>query len=347
MVGFNKIILVSIMLGSILLTGCVPQAKKTECADTEAFNPATRTCAPVNPSPDGLINISSATPAAPINVNAVSGMPITLSIAIQNPYARLYSVRWTRNYNGTLSTLISASTLSSVFSSHPTSITVEPSDELEGNVGTHIVSAQILDSNSNVVDTHDFTIVLTNNVTPYGNGHIPLLTVPKVMSPANPETQTFSFTVFRNGVAVTAPQVSWSLQKLTGTPVPTRTEVDLITFPTATAGVPVGFVIDSTNPMNLAMPPTAPFNDTVGLYRLSATIMDGLTVYASYSWDVHLNHPSLGVVAQATIPVPGTVGAQITAFNGIPYTNTTAPNFTFAGGVTRAQMCVRDRKSVV
>lgn len=341
MTGFNKFYLFSLLLGSILLTGCIPQAKKTECGSNEAFNSSLRACVPVTPGQDEFISISNPIPSTPTTVTATSAIPITLSMNIKNPYARAYRMRWIRNFNGVQSTLYSATAPSASIGDHPYAISITPSSDLLGQVGNHVVTAQILDSSLSLIDSHDFNFTLTNNPTPYGNGFTPTLSVPVSMSPAPASSQSFTLTVYQNGATLSSPQVRWSLNKLTGTPLTPRTQVDTLTFGTPTTGAPRTFTINSANPMNAGSPPTAPFNDIVGTYRLSASIEDGVTTFTTYTWDITIAHPTLGFVDDATLPTPAVTGNTVTAFNGIDYSNITLPNFSYLGGANRAEMCVR------
>ena len=341
MTGFNKFYLNFLLLGTLVISGCIPLAKKTECKDNEAFNSSTRSCTPVTPGQDEFITITNPVPATPSTVTASSGLPISLSVNIQNPYARPYRMRWIRNHNGTQYTLYSADAASPNMADHPYSTSITPSSDLLGAPGSHVVTAQILDNNLNVLTSHNFNLTLSNNPTPYGNGFNPILTLPVTMSPDPTTSRTFSMTIFKNGAPLFTPQVVWSLDKLTGSPLPSRTQTNPITFGTPTSGAAVSFTIDSDNPMNAGMAPTAPFNDIVGIYRLSASIVDGVTTYTTYSWDVTIAHPTLGIISDATLPTPGVSGNTINAYNSVPYLNTTLPNFTYASGTTRAQMCVK------
>jgi hypothetical protein len=341
MTGFNKFYLNFLLLGTLVISGCIPLAKKTECKSNEAFNSSTRSCTPVTPGQDEFITLANPVPATPSTVTASSGLPVSLSVNIKNPYARPYRMRWIRNHNGTQYTLFSADAASPNMADHPYSISVTPSTDLLGAAGTHVVSAQILDNNLNVITSHDFNLTLSNNPTPYGNGFNPILTLPITMSPDPATSRTFSMTVYQNGANLFSPQVVWSLDKLTGTPLPARSQTDSLTFGTPTSGDTVSFDIDSNNPMNNGVAPTAPFNDIVGTYRLSASIVDGVTTYTTYSWDVTIAHPTLGVISDATLPTPGVSGNTINAYNSVPYLNTTLPNFSYASGATRAQMCVQ------
>ncbi len=341
MTGFNKFYLNLVLLGTLVISGCIPLAKKTECKDNEAFNSSTRSCTPVTPGQDEFISLTNPVPATPSTVNANSGLPITLSVNIKNPYARPYRMRWIRNHNGTQYTLFSADAASPNMADHPYTISITPSSDLLGAAGSHVVTAQILDNSLNVLTSHDFNLTLSNTPTPFGNGFNPILTLPITMSPDPVTSRTFSMTIFRNGAALFSPQVVWSLDKLTGTPIAARTQTNPITFGTPTSGAAVSFTINSNNPMSAALAPTAPFNDIVGTYRLSASIVDGVTTYTTYSWDVTIAHPNLGIISDATLPTPGVSGNTINAYNSVPYLNTTLPNFTYASGATRAQMCVK------
>jgi hypothetical protein len=339
MVGFNMIKLWVLLITMIVITGCIPQSKTTECKENEAFNAIQRRCLPVNPNETSFIKIKSPVPTAGITIAGSSGSPISFTVMIENPYKKNYRLQWLRNFNGVQSTLYSPSAPSADLVNHPYQISLVPSADLFGAIGTHVITAQVLDAtNNNVIDSHAFTLNLTSDPTPYGQGFSPSLSVPLTFSTASSNT-VFAFDVLRNGRAMNTPTVSWRLVKLTGTALAPRVEVD--TLVNTESPQNVTFAFNPTNPMNDMIPPSAPYLAYVGNYRLEASIVDGTTTFSTYYWDITIKHPDLGQVVVANNPVPGDAANSVRAFNGIPYGNMTLPNFSYNNSLTRSQFCVQ------
>lgn len=339
MVDFKILNLWIFLIASLVLSGCVPQAKQTECSTNEAFSPTQRRCLPVNPSETSFIKIKSPVPTGGITMTASSGSPLTFTVMLENPYNRSYRMRWLRNFNGTQFTIHTPSSASANISDHPYSISLVPSGDLFGAVGNHIITAQILDANSNnVIDSHDFTLQLTNDPTPNGQSFSPSLSFPVNQNPIN-STMTFSFSVLNNSREMSMPRLRWRLVKLTGTAQPDLEEIDSLINTNSPQNV--DFIFNPANPMRNGVAPTAPFSDFVGQYRLEASIMDGAINFSTYSWSINLLHPDLGFVFNSHTPVPGDGSSTIRAFNGIAYSDLTPSNFSYFNNSVRSQFCVQ------
>lgn len=339
MVGFKFFTLWTILIASMVMSGCVPQAKQTECSSNEAFSPTQRKCLPVNPSETSFIKIRSAVPSGGITQTASSGSEVSFSFMIENPYNKQYRVRWIRNFNGAQTTLYTPSQPSSEISDHPHQITLVPSSDLFGAVGNHIITAQILDAvSSNVLDSHDFTLTLTTEPVPNGQGFSPGLSTPIIYNPINTDI-TFNFSFLRNGRSLDVPRVRWTLTKLTGVSHTSRVEMSP-TLLNINEPQPVHFIFNPSNPFNEFLPaPAAPFENIVGNYRLEATILDGANTFSTYYWDITIRHPDLGVITNANLPAPGS-SFTVKAYNGITYANPDPTSFSYSGN-NRAQFCVR------
>src|SRR5690606_7226178 len=199
MAGFKLFTLWTIIIASMAITGCVPQAKQTECGANEAFSPTQRRCLPVNPSETSFIKIKSPVPTGGITATASSGSSLSFTIMVENPYNRTYRIRWIRNFNGSQTTLYTPSAPSADITDHPYTISLVPNSDLYGAVGNHIITAQILDATSNsIIDSHDFSLQLTNDPTPNGQNFSPGLSLPITQNPINVGS-TFSFNVLNNG----------------------------------------------------------------------------------------------------------------------------------------------------
>jgi len=339
MVGFKFFTLWTLLIASMAMIGCVPQAKQTECRANEAFSPTQRKCLPVNPSETSFIKIRSTVPTGGITQTASSGSEISFSFMVENPYNKPYRVRWIRNFNGAQTTLYTPSHPSSVITDHPHQITLVPSSDLFGAVGNHIITVQILDAlSNNVLDSHDFTLELTNDPVPNGQGFNPGLSAPIIYNPIDTDI-TFSFSFLRNGKMLDVPRVRWTLTKLTGVSHPSRVEMSP-TLLNINEPQPVHFTFNPSNPFQEFLPsPVAPFENIVGNYRLEATLLDGAKTFSSYYWDITIRHPDLGVITNASLPAPGS-SFTVKAYNGITYGNPDPTSFSYSG-TNRAQFCVK------
>ena len=134
----------------LLLAACVPQTKQTECQGNEAFNAALRTCVPVVGGPSSFINVGTYSPAFTQTRHKADTTTLQFSISVSNPYNQTYTVAWERVFNGAPVSMCS-NALTCSFSASYLGTTL-------GEVGTHILTAKILDGNGSVVDTHSFEL---------------------------------------------------------------------------------------------------------------------------------------------------------------------------------------------
>ncbi len=103
MVGLKS---VWVLIFSMLLFGaCVPQKKQTECGSSEAFNSQLRSCVPIVQGPSAFINVSSYSPLYTSVRYKNDTNPVTLTIAVSNPYNQSYTIEWEHNYNGAVQTI--------------------------------------------------------------------------------------------------------------------------------------------------------------------------------------------------------------------------------------------------
>ena len=313
MVGFKSIIILFTLL---LFGACVPQTKQTECSSNEAFNASLRTCVPVVNGPSSFINISNFLPTGPLVKYHNDGTMVTFSVVVDNPYAQAYTIQWERIYNG-ITYSLSPTT--------PTSYSVAPA-LFTGQFGTHVISVKIKDSTNQVVDSHNFELVInaapkpiiqTASVTPalyslsYNPNQVPL---------------NFSFTVSNNGASMSGAgyRVDWELYR-SGSLIDAETD----TFPTVS---PAGTL--TSNGLNYPQyyfDPNSIDGIELGSYTIRARVTNtAAEVVAEQQWSVAVQHPPLSKVTNRPIYTAGTGPASTAAtvaYDGIPYTTYTAYNF--------------------
>src|SRR5665647_163549 len=194
------------IIGALFLLGaCVPQTKQTACQSNEAFNASLRTCVPVVNGPSSFININSFVPAFTVTAYKNSGVPITLSITISNPYAQTYTVEWERVFNG-LPVSVTPTT--------PTSFTFIPST-LSTQVGTHIITAKVKDAFGVITDTHNFDVKINDLPLPIiDSASVAPITYNVTLNPTS-AAQIFSFNIKNNGATIPAGfyNTTWSVTK--------------------------------------------------------------------------------------------------------------------------------------
>jgi hypothetical protein len=335
MVGFKFSSLIVFL--SLLLVGCMPQNKQTDCGTNEAFSATLRTCVPIIPSANSFIKISSFTPSYNISVLKSSVANIYLAIGISNPYNQSYTLNWRRNFNG-------MDTPFTDDDSQPLNRNFTPAS-YSHQVGTHIITVQVLNSDNEVVDSHAWAITLTEAATPFINSPVPLNgSLGQVYKAAT--GLNFAVTAFNNaGVIDNSTQITWSLDS--GVPVPgTECSVANLCYSTnPTASSTANFTTPATNTL------------TVGSHTVTAVLRDNSRIYAQFTWTFNVvNPPKAKVAAVYTVDNDSNSNNYtIVARTGVPYSNvyddglvtgfrnfflTNAAGTTIYNDATRANFCI-------
>ncbi len=333
MVGFKSLWPV---LALILMGACVPQTKQTECSSNEAFNSSLRTCVPIVPGPSSFINITSVIPSAPLIKYKNDTIFTTVSISVSNPYAQSYTIVWERNYNG-LVTPFTPTT--------PTSYTFMPSF-FSSEVGTHVITARIIDSNNDIVDSHNFELRISENPKP---SIVTASVSPAAYhSPYTPYSTAlfYRFTVKNNtAIAGAGYRTDWSISR-NGTQFYTESD----SFPTTIPDTGDLLATGSNYPKVLFDPAALAISQGLGNYVIRAQVINSMAeVVAEQQWSATIAHPPLSVIqardilaADPSVPY----GTGSIAYNGVPYSqpipNPVNPiNFVPVGEVTQGDYCVR------
>ncbi len=304
----------------LLLAACVPQTKQTECQDNEAFNAALRTCVPVVGGPSSFINVGTYSPAFTQTRHKEDTTTLQFSISVSNPYNQTYTVAWERVFNGAPSAMCSNS-LTCSFSAYLLGTTY-------GEVGTHILTAKILDGNGSVVDTHSFELKINELPKPIINtASISPTQYAFTVTPGQASTE-FKFNIKNNQATIALShyyRTEWTIEQ-NGAIL--YTENDTFT----------NFSPSGTNLAYLGTSPTPYFNPStlgVGSYIVRAVVKNDVPgeVVDEHQWNVTVNHPALKNINNRDIyeaSANAGFGTISNAYNGIAYnayTPTPAINF--------------------
>lgn len=298
MVGFKFSSLIVFL--SLLLVGCMPQNKQTDCGTNEAFSATLRSCVPIIPSSNSFINISTFTPSYSISTNKNSVGNIYLAIGISNPYNQEFTLSWRRNYNGL-----------------DTNFPDDNADRLNRNftpasyssqVGTHIITVQVLNSDNQIVDSHSWSITLTELPTPFLSNQVPLNAGigEKISSPA---TQTLTIVANNNNGTVTgSTEIVWTLD---GAVVQTCA----ISTPCYQTGPSQTTTNSYTTPAFNTM--------SIGNHTVSAILRDSSNIYSQFTWSFNVVNPPKARVSAVYIRDndSNSNNQTVIARTGVPYSN--------------------------
>ncbi len=298
-----------ILLSTLMLAACVPQTKQTECSSNEAFNASLRTCVPIVQGASSFINISNFTPQFTQTRSKDDTTTLTFSISVSNPYNQSYSVEWERVFNAG-PVFMCSNSLSCSFPASFLGTTL-------GEVGTHILTAKIKDTNGAVVDSHSFELKINELPKPVINIPVTPSSLSFDVYPTEPRVQ-FSFNIRNNGATISPTdnyRTVWTILKNGSFYL---SETDSFT----------NFTSTGTNTAYLGTSPTPLFNPGtfgVGTYSIRASVQNDNPgeIVAEQYWNVTVKLPALTKVTNVSSPDPG---VTITAHNGIDYA--TAEAFT-------------------
>lgn len=318
MVGLKSVWL--LIISMLLFGACVPQKKQTECGSSEAFNSQLRACVPIVQGPAAFINISSFSPLYTSTRYKNDTNPVTLTIAVSNPYNQSFTIEWEHNYNGSVQTIAGNVLTTSAF------IPILYST----NIGSNVITAKII-SGGTVVDSHNFEVVIQENPRPNINvGTLSPADYNPVVFPSVTDVE-FSFTGRNNGATgIGAYKVFWTLTK-NGVNLPAYAETDT-------------FINTATNATNVFMYGLDDGSDNkfkpgdvalgVGSYVLRTRMQNTSgEIVAEHQWNITIRDPEFGFVSSAGSPLPST---DTVAFFGISY-----DDYTFQNSVpTPSRFCV-------
>lgn len=300
----------------LMVASCVPQSKKSECRETEAFNTQLRSCVPVVQG--SLTHITSYTPTIAYQRYRLSSTTMPFTIYVANLLSN--KVKWTHNFNG-------AETVLSF--TQQTSLTLSPLT-YNTQVGTHTLTAEIQDATGRALDAHVFVFTIDNNPKPIITANIPA----EYSQEINPLSlaRTFSLDISNNN-ASSLPNYSvrWELfyqsggqiSPWSGTPA---SEVQSFSNLTSTG----------THTSSINFDPAVV---GVGKYFLKGriTFFNGSsnTIIEERTWDVVVKNPSFGVISSATLPLPSIF---TNAYHDVDY-NDFAQSF-HDSAYTKADYCI-------
>jgi hypothetical protein len=313
----------------ILFAACVPQTKQTDCGSNEAFNASLRTCVPVVGGPSSFINIASYTPSFTQTRYKDDATVLTFSITVSNPYAQAYTIAWERVFN--------AGPVSMCSNSPSCSFPASLLGTTLGEVGSHILTAKILDSTGAVVDTHSFELKIndfpkpTINTTTYDPAFYSLDKIP------TDARVPFSFTIKNNNATISASdnyRTTWTIVK---NGVILLTETDLFTNFTLT-GTNLAYFGTYSPPTSV--PAFNPATLGVGSYIVRAIVQNDSPgeIVDEHQWNVIIKQPDLAKVTTISLPAPG---VTVTAHNGVDYNDYATYSWISGSPATQPNFCIQ------
>ncbi len=312
-----------ILLSTLMLVACVPQTKQTECSSNEAFNASLRTCVPIVQGASSFINISNFTPQFTQTRSKDDTTTLTFSISVSNPYNQSYSVEWERVFNAGPVFMCS----NSLTCSFPASFL----GTTLGEVGTHILTAKIKDTNGAVVDSHSFELKINELPKPTIISPVTPSSLSFDVYPTEPRVQ-FSFNIRNNGATISPTdnyRTIWTILKNGSFYL---SETDSFT----------NFTSTGTNTAYLGTSPTPLFNPGtfgVGTYSIRASVQNDNPgeIVAEQYWNVVVKQPDLSHVTTIAEPAPG---VTTTAHNNIDYNDFPTLSWIYGGSATQPNFCV-------
>ncbi len=299
-----------LMISLILLSGCLPQVKETQCSDNEAFNSTLRTCVPVVGGPSSFLSIDTFYPTAAQTRYKTDTTDVELSVTISNPYAQTYTVEWKRIFYNT------EETLEATKSGNSSTYEFKPSTQ-SLNLGSHIFAVKLKDSTGAIVDTHTFEVIVTDSPKPIID--TTTISPPTYDATYTPLTSTleYKFTILNNNATLNGAGygTEWKLYK---------------------SGVVVNFENDPFNNVDPSGKNNPSFNVNpsslgVGYYILSARVATSSgEVVAEKQWAITVKHPDLSKIIGRNIynsSSSPTFTTTTIAYNGIDYNSQTTYNF--------------------
>src|SRR5690554_5154813 len=99
---------------SLLLSGCLPEQRTTQCAKNEAFNATKRACVPVlGAATSNTIFIKSKYPKSDYTTSIVGSM-VEHGVAVSDIYNLGYNIKWLMRFTSNASTHTSALVASNI-----------------------------------------------------------------------------------------------------------------------------------------------------------------------------------------------------------------------------------------
>ena len=296
-----------------LTVSCLPVQKKTQCAESEAFNATKRQCVPViGASTSNTVFVGSKSPQNSYSVSINQSVPVTHTVAISDVYNYGFTVNWYVHAPGTTSTIPAL----------PNSASFNFTPSLQVGAGQYIVEAILFDqTGTNQLDSASWNVTIEDIVaptlispSPAASAYSYLNTISSTVNHSiiisNPETKSGTYFMYLDGVQVT---------------------------PTIGNGI-IGS--STATPVSYSFIPNTLAN---GLHTLEIKVHDGLNaaapVFDTYTWLINVMDPQypvlLPIAAGETVP---SLSETITIVDGIDFgTGGWMDN----SGTVLTELCVR------
>lgn len=246
----------------LVFASCLPQEKKAQCGEGEAFNTSKRKCEVTLGASSASINIASVTPSSSYTISSVDS-PVTHSVAVNDPNNSGFSLRWTILDRVGQTTLLG---VGSTLTFNHTSFTP----------GVYVIEIQLLNSTgSSILDSRSWSVNIIDKQTP----QISQVTATPFSTTITSAPTTINANV-SNPDLIASINFEWSVN---GTPVAGQS----------------GSFSTSTQALSFSFNPTSSSTYFTGanLYSVQLVLKENATgaIYTSATWSISNAIPGLAI----------------------------------------------------
>ncbi len=152
----NKLFI--LLAGALLLSGCLPAEKTTQCGKNEAFNATRRTCVPtLGGASTNTVFIKSKLPTNSYTTS-LNGAPVTHSISVSDVYNYGFDSKWFLHFSG------GGCNISSMVASNAQTYSFNPG--FSYGAGSYVLEAVIYDDEGEMLDSVSWNISINGQSAP-------------------------------------------------------------------------------------------------------------------------------------------------------------------------------------
>ena len=254
----NKNVTLSLLLLLGVLTSCLPQEKKTQCGENEAFNASQRRCVATQSDSTNSISIANVTPSNSYSISFSDALR-SHAVSISDPFNLGSTIRWNLTTPGGSTSQVASGTNFTL-------------DHRVLPNGAYILEVQVLDAaNVDILDSRSWTVNIIPQATPTIS-----TTTSTPFSTTISSSPTTIMTTASNTALLSNVNYQWFVN---GAPVAGESGV----FSTA------------INTLNFNFNPTSSSTYFVGagIYSVQLSLTENITgnVYSSSIWTISNNIP--------------------------------------------------------
>lgn len=278
--------LFTIIAAALLLSGCLPAEKTTQCGKNEAFNATRRTCVPtLGGASTNTVFINSKLPSNSYTT-ALNGAPVNHSIAVSDVYNYGYVSKWFLHFSG------GGSNISSMVATNTTTYSFNPS--FSYGAGSYVLEAVIYSDEGETLDSVSWNISINAQ------------SAPQLIQPT-PNAGSFTY-----ASSVTSASLSIDLDNDDGLDGIATWLVDGVQTTSSNFNASTPGFSTTINPQGLG----------VGIHTVEikiAHLFNAANIYDSHVWIINVVDPDLPIINMAA--TDPSFGHTIIAVDGIAYSS--------------------------